>query len=71
MRVVVIGATGNIGTSVLAALTADAKVSSIVAVARRPAESADPKVDWHALDVTVTTWTASWRAPAPWSAWRG
>jgi UDP-glucose 4-epimerase len=52
MRVVVIGATGNIGTSVLAALTADAKVSSIAAVARRPAESADPKVEWSALDVT-------------------
>jgi UDP-glucose 4-epimerase len=52
MRVVVIGATGNIGTSVLAALTADPRVSSIAAVARRPAESADPKVGWHALDVT-------------------
>lgn len=52
MRVVVIGATGNIGTSVLAALTADAQVSSIAAVARRPAERADPKVQWSALDVT-------------------
>jgi UDP-glucose 4-epimerase len=50
MRVVVIGATGNIGTSVLAALTADASVSSIAAVARRPAANAD--VEWHALDVT-------------------
>ena len=53
MRVAVIGATGNIGTSVLAALTADPQVSSIVAVARRPAESADPKVEWSARDVTV------------------
>ncbi len=52
MRVAVIGATGNIGTSVLAALTADAKVTSIAAVARRPAESAEPKVEWHSLDVT-------------------
>lgn len=52
MRVVVIGASGNIGTSVLAALTADPQVSSIAAVARRPAESADPKVAWSALDVT-------------------
>jgi nucleoside-diphosphate-sugar epimerase len=50
MRVVVVGATGNIGTSVLAALTADAKVSSIAAVARRPAD--DPSVEWHARDVT-------------------
>jgi UDP-glucose 4-epimerase len=52
MRVAVIGATGNIGTSVLAALTADPRVSSIVAVARRPAASADPKVEWSARDVT-------------------
>jgi UDP-glucose 4-epimerase len=52
MRVVVVGATGNIGTSVLAALTADPKVASIAAVARRPAASADPKVEGHALDVT-------------------
>jgi UDP-glucose 4-epimerase len=52
MRVVVIGATGNIGTSVLAALTGDPAVSEIVAVARRPAASADPKIQWRALDVT-------------------
>jgi UDP-glucose 4-epimerase len=52
MRVVVIGASGNIGTSVLAALTPDPEVSSVVAVARRPAPSADPKVEWRALDVT-------------------
>ena len=53
MRVAVIGATGNIGTSVLAVLTADPQVSAIVAVARRPAESADPKIEWHARDVTT------------------
>jgi UDP-glucose 4-epimerase len=53
MRVAVIGATGNIGTSVLAALTGDPQVSSIVAVARRPAASADPKVEWTERDVTV------------------
>ena len=51
MRVVVIGATGNIGTSVLAALEADPLVSSIVAVARRPAGGAGPKVSWRELDV--------------------
>jgi UDP-glucose 4-epimerase len=53
MRVAVIGATGNIGTSVLAALTGDRQVSSIVAVARRPAAGADPKVEWTERDVTV------------------
>ena len=35
MKIVVIGATGNIGTSVLAALAADGRADEIVAVARR------------------------------------
>jgi UDP-glucose 4-epimerase len=52
MRVVVVGASGNIGTSVLAALGGDAEVSSILAVARHPAASADPRIEWRARDVT-------------------
>jgi len=52
MRVVVIGASGNIGSSVMAALERDASVTSVVAVARRPAANADPKVEWRARDVT-------------------
>ena len=51
MRVVVVGASGNIGTSLLAALEQDAAVSSVLAVARRPAETAAPKVEWRARDV--------------------
>ncbi len=35
MRVVVTGATGNVGTSVLRALSADAAVDDVIAVARR------------------------------------
>jgi UDP-glucose 4-epimerase len=52
MRVVVVGASGNIGTSVLAALGGDPKVSSIVAIARRPATSPDTRIEWRARDVT-------------------
>lgn len=52
MRVVVVGATGNIGTSVLAALGTDPRVAEIVAIARRPAADADAKVQWRARDVT-------------------
>jgi UDP-glucose 4-epimerase len=52
MRVVVIGASGNIGTSVLEALDRDADVSSVVALARRPAAEAAPKIRWRARDVT-------------------
>jgi UDP-glucose 4-epimerase len=49
MRVVVVGASGNIGTSVLAALGADVEV---VGIARHPPRDADPKVRWLARDVT-------------------
>jgi nucleoside-diphosphate-sugar epimerase len=52
MRVVVVGASGNIGTSVLAALEGDPQVSSIVAIARRPAASLAAKTEWRARDAT-------------------
>jgi len=52
MRVVVVGASGNIGTSVLATLGGDSQVSSIVAIARRPAAANATKVEWRARDVT-------------------
>jgi UDP-glucose 4-epimerase len=53
MRVVVVGASGNIGTSVLEALRADPQVVSVVAVARRPAATSGDKVEWRARDVTT------------------
>jgi UDP-glucose 4-epimerase len=53
MRVVVVGASGNIGTSVLEALGRDGDVGSILALARRPATRAAPKVEWRARDVTT------------------
>src|SRR4051794_40362959 len=51
MRVVVTGATGNVGTSTLQALTADDRVDSIVGIARRLPELEMPKVEWVAADV--------------------
>jgi UDP-glucose 4-epimerase len=51
MRVVITGATGNVGTSVLEALAGDDAVESIVGVARRVPELALPKVSWVAADV--------------------
>ncbi|GAA5090800.1 NAD-dependent epimerase/dehydratase family protein [Nocardia iowensis] len=51
MRVVVTGATGNVGTSVLAALAAEPAVTSIVGLARRlPARQVD-KTEWVDADV--------------------
>ena len=55
MRVVVTGATGNVGTSVLAALGRDPEVTEIVGLARRVPESLLlPKVRWDQADVTET-----------------
>jgi UDP-glucose 4-epimerase len=44
--VVVIGATGNVGTSLLAALAPDNSVEEIVGVARRRPALQQPKTTW-------------------------
>jgi nucleoside-diphosphate-sugar epimerase len=51
MRIVVTGATGNVGTSVLQALSADERVTEIVGIARRVPRWTPPKVTWAAADV--------------------
>lgn len=48
----VTGATGNVGTSVLAALGEDERVDSILGLARRVPSIAYPKVEWRAADAT-------------------
>ena len=53
MRIVVTGATGNVGTSVVAALGRDERVESIVGIARRvPAGPGPAKTTWVSADVT-------------------
>src|SRR3954453_20503244 len=52
MRVVVTGATGNVGTSVVRALAADARVGEIVGIARRLPGWSAPKTRWVQADVT-------------------
>ncbi len=52
MRVVVVGATGNVGTSVLAALSDEPRVDSILGLARRLPRLEAPKVEWARADVT-------------------
>src|SRR5438094_3844055 len=52
MRVVVIGATGNVGTSVMEALAGEPGVQEIVAVARRAPEHAYAKASFVGADVT-------------------
>ena len=52
MRVVVVGASGNIGTSLLRSLAGEEKVESILGLARRRPTLAMPKVEWASADVT-------------------
>jgi UDP-glucose 4-epimerase len=51
VRVVVTGATGNVGSAVLEALAADETVSEVVGLARRVPPLPDPKVAYVAADV--------------------
>jgi UDP-glucose 4-epimerase len=51
MRIVVVGATGNIGTSVLRSLEKEESVESVLGLARRKPSLAMPKVEWAAADV--------------------
>jgi nucleoside-diphosphate-sugar epimerase len=52
MRVVIVGATGNVGTSVARALADESAVEEIVGVARRLPRLAVPGVEWRQADVT-------------------
>jgi nucleoside-diphosphate-sugar epimerase len=54
MRVVVTGATGNVGTSVLEALGREPAVTEIVGLARRVPDLELPKVRWSQADVTTS-----------------
>jgi UDP-glucose 4-epimerase len=53
VRVVIIGATGNVGTSVVRALSDDAEVSSVLGIARRVPDGAPAKTTWLSADITT------------------
>jgi nucleoside-diphosphate-sugar epimerase len=52
MRVVVTGASGNVGTSVLAALADEDRVREVIGVARREPDGSFPKVSWRTADIS-------------------
>ncbi len=54
MRVVVTGASGNVGTSLLTALANEPAVTEIVGLARRVPRIAFDKTTWHETDVTTS-----------------
>jgi UDP-glucose 4-epimerase len=51
MRIVVVGATGNIGTSVLRSLKWEESIDSVLGLARRLPDLSMPKVEWASADV--------------------
>jgi nucleoside-diphosphate-sugar epimerase len=52
MRVVVVGASGNVGTSVLRSLADEPGVESILGLARRIPKAKFQKTEWRAADIT-------------------
>jgi UDP-glucose 4-epimerase len=53
MRVVVVGATGNVGTSLLQALADESRVESVLGLARRVPRTSFAKTEWGRVDVAV------------------
>jgi UDP-glucose 4-epimerase len=54
MRVVVVGASGNVGTSLLRSLADEPAVDSVVGLSRRLPDAEFPKVEWRAADIVTT-----------------
>jgi nucleoside-diphosphate-sugar epimerase len=52
MRVVVVGATGNVGTSVVDVLAAEDQVDAVIGIARRPPNWQPPKTTWIQADAS-------------------
>ena len=52
MRVVVVGATGNVGTSLVSALSADPQIESVLGIARRRPEWTVDKTEWVEADIS-------------------
>src|ERR687896_513261 len=55
MRVVVVGASGNVGTSVLRSLADEPAVDSVLGIARRVPKAEFPKTEWRAADISRTS----------------
>src|SRR5215203_2559872 len=54
MRVVVVGASGNVGTSLLRTLADEPGVDSILGLARRIPEAKFPKTEWRQAEIAQT-----------------
>jgi nucleoside-diphosphate-sugar epimerase len=54
MRIVITGATGNVGSSTVRALSADSATESLLCLARRTPDWEVPKAEWRTADITET-----------------
>jgi UDP-glucose 4-epimerase len=61
VRIVVVGATGNVGTSLLTALADEPQVESVLGLARRVPALRMPKTDWVAADIVHADLTELFR----------
>jgi UDP-glucose 4-epimerase len=61
VRVVVVGATGNVGTSLVEALAAEPGVDRVLGIARRKPVLDVPKTEWTVADVTESDLTPLFR----------
>lgn len=52
MRVVIVGASGNVGTSLLRSLAAEPAVDSVLGLSRRVPKAEFPKTEWRSVDVS-------------------
>jgi UDP-glucose 4-epimerase len=53
MKVVVVGATGNVGTSLIDSLGRDDRIKQILGIARRRPRRSEPKTTWLAADMAI------------------
>jgi UDP-glucose 4-epimerase len=64
VKIVVTGATGNVGTSVVEALAADERVTDIVGLARRRPAWSQPRTTWVQADVATSDLVPLFRGAA-------
>jgi UDP-glucose 4-epimerase len=64
VRIVVVGASGNVGTSLLSKLAGDPSVTSILAIARRKPAISFAKAEWVSADIAVDDLTPHFRSAA-------
>ena len=61
MRVAIVGATGNVGTSLLRSLSDDPSIDEVVGIARRRPQLSFPRTTWICADVVTDDLVTAFR----------